>query len=109
MSEIQSQGERRPYNKPRGPRPEEKKINTNQVVSFLNRAFARASQNVMQSVGNRNYQGSKLYHYQVEFCYMIDEIQRGPTYMLPKVIQDANFLIERLEKEETAQQSEDQE
>jgi hypothetical protein len=30
---------------------------------------------------------------------MVDEIQRGPEYILPKVIQDANQLIVALERE----------
>jgi hypothetical protein len=34
-----------------------------------------------------------LYDFQVAHCYFVDEIQRGPTYMLPKVISDANANI----------------
>lgn len=94
-----NQGERRPYNKSRGPRPEEKKINTEQVVSYLSHAFVKASQKVQHTIGNRNHKGTNLYRYQVEFCYLVDEIQRGPAYILPKVIQDANQLIAAVEKE----------
>lgn len=94
------QSERKPYNKhaPRTPRPEEKKINVDQVVTYLSHAFSRAQQKAIQAIGNRNFKGSKLYEFQVEFCYMIDEIQRGPVYILPKVIQDANQLIVALER-----------
>lgn len=99
-TERQFQGERRPYNKhAKGPRPEEKKINVEQVVTYLSHAFSRAQQKASQAIGNRNYKGTKLYHYQVDFCYLIDEIQRGPVYILPKVIQDANQLILSLERE----------
>ena len=98
-TERPSYGERKPYNKSRGPRPEEKKINTEQVVAYLSHAFSRAAQKVAQQVGNRNHKGTKLYQYQVDFCYLVDEIQRGPAYILPKVIQDANQLIVALEKE----------
>jgi hypothetical protein len=94
-----NQGERRPYNKSRGPRPEEKKINTEQVISYLSHAFMKASQKVQHLIGNRNHKGTKLYRYQVEFCYLMDEIQRGPAYILPKIIQDANQLIISLERE----------
>lgn len=92
------QSERKPYNKHvRTPRPEEKKINVEQVVGYLNHAFVRAQQRAVQAIGNRNFQGTKLYDFQVEFCYLIDEIQRGPVYILPKVIQDVNQLILALE------------
>ncbi len=40
-----------------------------------------------------------LHQYQVVFCFLVDEIQRGPEYILPKVIQDANQLIVALERE----------
>jgi len=99
MAEEKS-SERKPYNRgPKGPRPEERKINTEQVVSYLSHAFARASQKAVQAIGNRNHKGTMLHFYQTEFCYLTDEIQRGPEYILPKVIQDANGLIAALEKE----------
>lgn len=92
--------ERKPYNRgPRGPRPEERKINTEQVVSYLSHAFVRAAQSAIKQIGNRNHKGTTLHMYQTEFCYLTDEIQRGPEYILPKVIQDANSLIAALEKE----------
>ena len=98
--ERSSQGEQRPYNKPaRGPRPEEKKINTEQVVAYLSHAFDRAAHKMAPVIGNRNHKGTKLYEYEVDFCYLVDEIQRGPEYILPKVIQDANQLIFKLERE----------
>lgn len=99
LDERNIQSERKPYNKhARSPRPEEKKINVEQVVTYLSHAFARAQQKAVYAIGNRNYKGSKLYDFQVNFCYLIDEIQRGPVYILPKVIQDANQLILELEK-----------
>lgn len=95
-----SQGERKPFNKSRGPRPEERKINTEQVVSYLSHSFARAMKSLPPSVGRSNVKGSVLYSYQVDFCYLIDEIQHGPEYILPKVIQDANQLIDALSREQ---------
>ena len=100
MSEDVQSTDRKPYNRaPRVPRPEERKIDTNQVVEYLSRAFARAMQKASHQIGNRNHKGTTLYMYQTEFCYTIDEIQRGPEYILPKVIQDANQMILALERE----------
>jgi hypothetical protein len=100
MSEESNRVERKPYSRPqRGPRPEERKINTEQVVSYLSHAFVRAMQKAAHSIGNRNHKGTCLYRYQTEFCYLVDEIQRGPEYILPKVIQDANQMIVALERE----------
>lgn len=98
------QGERqvnnqKSYSRSRGPRQEERKINTDQVISYLSHAFARAAQKASYQIGNRNHKGTCLYHYQTEFCYLVNEIQRGPEYILPKVIQDANQLIFALENE----------
>ena len=102
------QSERKPYNKhARTPRPEEKKINVEQVVTYLSHAFSRAQQKSIQVIGNRNLKGSKLYDFQVDFCYLIDEIQRGPVYILPKVIQDANQLILALERVSVPSSSEE--
>lgn len=100
MSEENPSSERKPYSRQqRVPRQEERKINTEQVVSYLSHAFVRAMQKAIHQIGNRNQKGTCLYRYQTEFCYMIDEIQRGPEYILPKVIQDANQLIVALERE----------
>ncbi len=83
-------------------RREHKQIDVNQVLDYLNRAFDKAS----EPYGPRSKavregsakkpgppKGSKLYEYQIEFCYLIDNIERGPRYMRPKVIQAANDLI----------------
>ena len=85
----------------------ERKINIPQVVNYLSHAFAKAHGRVSGKLGGRatrvvvdgKVETTPLYDYQVEFCYLIDEIQRGPLYIIPKVIQDANDLIARLEKE----------
>jgi hypothetical protein len=78
----------------------EKKIDINRVVEYLNRAFANAVYKAGENLGTRdNSKGSVLYDYQVEFSYLIDSIQRDPSYSAPKMIQDANTLIEQLENE----------
>lgn len=85
------------------------KIDTDQVVNYLTHAFEKTYQHVSNSINTKPTRkaeptgkipdGNLLYNYQVEFCYMIDEIQRGPQYIIPKVISDANNLISQLEKE----------
>jgi|SRR5271157_682420 len=100
MSQEVKPVERKPYvRNSQRPRPEERKINTEQVISYLSHAFSSAMKKAQPLVGNRNHKGTTLYEYQVDFCYLVDEIQRGPEYILPKIIQDANQLIVELEKE----------
>jgi len=78
----------------------ERKIDIGQVVNYLNRTFAKAQATAMQNFKNpKNHLGTVLYKYQVDFSYLIDGIQRGPAYIAPKLIQEANELIERLEQE----------
>lgn len=85
----------------------ERRINIPQVVNYLSHAFAKAHGKVSHKLGGRatrtvvgdKVETTPLYDYQVEFCYLVDEIQRGPLYIIPKVIQDANDLIARLERE----------
>lgn len=86
-------------------RREQKQIDVNQVVDYLNRAFDKASElfgprSKAVRKGNPKLpgppKGSMLYEYQVDFCYLIDDIQRGPQYLRPKVIQAANDLINEM-------------
>lgn len=74
-----------------------KEIDVNQVVEFLSRSFEENS----RGLGPRSkaVKGTRLYHYQVEFSYLVDEIQRGPSYILPMTIQQANALIEEMKAE----------
>lgn len=76
-----------------------KNINVETVVSYLNHSFAKKIEEVF---GNKAkaVKGTELYKAQVEFCYLIDEIQRGPSYILPKAISDANEFIASLERKE---------
>ena len=73
-----------------------KKINVEKVVKYLNHTFSKALQQAIVAVGNKNGKGTSLYEFQVEFAYLIDHIQRGPAYIAPKKISEANELIERL-------------
>lgn len=76
---------------------QQKKINVDQVVNYLNHAFSKAVQK--SGLDSKNTKGTKLYDYQVDFCHLINDIERGPQYIVPKKITDANELIARLEKE----------
>lgn len=80
---------------------QQKKINVDQVISYLNHAFSKAAQTatMTKGFGSKNHKGTKLYKYQVEYCYLVNEIQRGPRYIVPKLITQANELIDKLANE----------
>lgn len=82
-----------------------KNINIDQVVSYLNHTFAKTQEEVFGSKSKTALRGTRLYNYQVDHCYLIDEIQRGPTYMLPKVISTANDNIAAMKDEDNQQES----
>lgn len=69
-------------------------IDTDRVVRHLSRNFSVITKDLGRAV-----KGNALYNYQIEFAYMIDEIQRGPEYLAPKVIADANELIATIQLE----------
>ncbi len=70
------------------PDSQRKRIDVGQVVKYLNHAFARARSSAGKNIDVRAAE--------IEFCYMIDQIQRGPIYISPKVIADANELIAQI-------------
>lgn len=86
-----------------------KNIDVVKVVTYLNLAFSKAAQAAYSGVGNKAVRTvekktgkvttTTLYDYQVEFCYLVDNITRGPRYIIPKTIQKANELIAALEEE----------
>lgn len=71
-----------------------KEIDTKQVIEYLCNAFGRASRHL----GYKNQKGSDLYNFQVELMYMIDDISRGPKYIVSKQIVAANELIDSVSK-----------
>lgn len=84
----------------------EKEINIDDVVKYLSRAFSKATHAASNTIGTRavrfkNRHGkmekTSLYKYQVEFCHLIDDIQRCPIYIVKKNIQLANEFISQLE------------
>lgn len=89
----------------RDDRREHKEIDINRVIDHLNRAFEKTAEPFgprSKAVRNSNPrrpgppEGSKLYEYQIEFCYLINSIQRGPRYIRTKVIQTANNFLDNM-------------
>lgn len=72
-------------------------IDVPKVVKFLHRSFEVAQDKAKSTIGRDNTRGTRLHQFQVDFCYLVDEIMRGPTYIIPKRIQATNALITRLE------------
>ncbi len=87
----------------------EREVNLDDVLKYLSRAFSKAAAKAAHTVGTkalRTYdkrQGqfvtTTLYEYHVDFCYLMDNIKRGPRYISTKSIQKANELIAQLESE----------
>ncbi len=86
----------------------EREINLDDVVKYLNRAFSKAAYKASGALGksairfqqgNGAWETTSLYDYQVDFCYLINQIQREPTYASRKAIQHANDLIRELDDE----------
>lgn len=64
-------------------------LNTKEQVKKLNDAF----HHVTRSMGKNNVKGTTLYQYQVDFAYLLDNIERGPTFQIPFLIYQAENLI----------------
>ena len=86
---------------------DQQRINVDNVVRYLSHAFAKAMSKATSKIGNKalrtvnkgKISTTTLYDYQMKFCYLIDDIQRGPRYIAPKKIQEANELIAKLDGE----------
>lgn len=88
---------------------ENKEINLDDVVKYLNRAFSKAAYKASGNIGksavrfkddNGDWDTTTLYDYQVDFAYLIHKIQRDIHYSSRKAaIQAANDLIKQLESE----------
>lgn len=74
-------------------------INVAQVIDYLTRQFEKNSSR-FDNRKSKVVRGTQLYKYQVDFSYLIDEIQRGPTGLIPKVITEANELLTEMESVE---------
>lgn len=68
-------------------------FDVNNVVRFLTHRF----RTVTAGMSRDNSRGSQLYKLQVEFAYFVDEITRGPSYQVGKIIADANTFISSIQ------------
>lgn len=75
-------------------RHDRREINIKQVCDHLSWLFANATKGQGRAI-----RGNKLHEYQVDFCYYLDDIQRGPTYIVPKVIAECNEFLDRMTQE----------
>lgn len=76
----------------------EKKSFDDDIVS-LRESMKRANWQGMTTLGFDNSAGTKLYDYQVEFCYLIDSIERDSPFIAGKMLPKARELISNLRKE----------
>ncbi|MNC18713.1 hypothetical protein D3C75_666250 [compost metagenome] len=81
-------------------------INVDKVVRYLNSAFAKATAGMGKALAankKNKTAATPLYTLQVEFAHMIDEIQRGPNYIVPKTISEANEFIDQIRETRAAE------
>lgn len=80
-------------------------IPVDKVVRYLNNAFSKATVGMGKALAankRTNAKATPLYLLQVEFAHMIDEIQRGPNYIVPKTISEANEFIDKIHEDRAA-------
>lgn len=87
----------------------EKEVNLDDVIKYLSRAFSRAAVKAAIVIGPRAHRFKErksglwkttpMYDYQVDFCYLMDNILRAPRYVSTKSIHRVNELIAQLEAE----------
>lgn len=68
-------------------------------VAALKESMNRANWQAMTTLGFDNSRGTRLYEYQVEYCYMIDSIERDSRFVAGKLIPKVRELISNLRKE----------
>jgi len=79
-----------------------------QIVDFLNHAFKQAIQGMGKAVRSKDGTKTALYQFHVDFSYMIDDIQRGPTYIVPKVVSECNEMIVKITELKAQSQTSEQ-
>lgn len=73
-----------------------------QSVDYLSRAFARARKDYMDVTNERPWRDksgkkSTIMKYEEDFCYLINEIQKGSVYLVAKNVAAANELINEVQ------------
>jgi hypothetical protein len=66
----------------------------NKVVEDLTERFAKATKGI-----RNNTRGSQLHKWQTDFAYFLNEIVSGPTYIAPKIIDNANRFVDGIIKQ----------
>lgn len=66
-------------------------------VRYLQSQFAKATVGMGKATSATDKQpATDLYKLQVEFAYLIDDVQRGPKYFAPKVISECNEFLDAI-------------
>lgn len=71
-------------------------IDVNHVCEHLTWLFKTATRDISKSSNSND-----LYAHQVDFAYYLDNIQRGPTYIVPKIIAECNEFIDKISNKKT--------
>jgi hypothetical protein len=73
------------------------------TIDYLNRAFQEVTRGLplaqrilWENPTDREVEGLQHYKWQKDFAYMMDDIQRGAPYIVPKMVADCNKLIESI-------------
>lgn len=69
---------------------------TSQTISYLNNTFRKAIGALRLSSSSKNT-SDKIKGYEIEFAYLIDDIERGHEHFVAKRISDANALISEVD------------
>lgn len=64
------------------------------VVEDLTERFAKATKGL-----RNNTRGTQLHKWQSDFAYYVNDIVTGPTYIAPKIIDNANRFIDGIIKQ----------
>lgn len=71
------------------------------TISYLSSSFSRARESMLSraysSKGDKQNILAELKEYETELCYLIDDIQRGHLYLIPKRVSDVNILVRQVE------------
>lgn len=66
-------------------------------VRYLQNQFSKVTAGMGKAVrATKTQPATELYQLQVDFAYLIDEIQRGPRYFAPKVISECNEFLDNI-------------
>lgn len=77
------------FNQVRDPAPV---INVRAACAELSQRFTDVTR-----AARNNSKGTHLYDWQVEFSYIIDNIMRGPKYIVPKYVSVAHHMINTID------------